>query len=488
MSGLLRRGLACAALLLLPLTGALSALEAVPVTFSALGGSPLLLNVHLEDPDRRVAAVIIEAAGTRLERSVSHREGGTVSFPVSPFPAAGAYDLYLELRSGDENKHAPDRRAYRVAFVDYVWGRDNFRFANDTRYRGDVDSYSEMLYPWLNDRFGRLPVDDRALILLEAYEILRGQLGLCYAFAGTGVRYHRNPELLPRFHDSVYELRETNRTIRDEMSHLQNDLVFQRFVVETVEREPQSHEQIAAELAYVRAGIDRGEPVVVGILAPDRHHAMVAYGYMEDLRSGAVTVVTANNWDRDERDNHSNPSVENLRLNPVAPAPAPVVILEPPGQDGDGEQVLPSLVAAPPISWPEARHAAYRNPTHMVAVEVEEKYHHDRHVLDQLVEHRRARMKEENRRTLLFEGIRSVRLTDVPAPGDQEGPSITRINENAIVSLPAEGVFELEVTAVDEGNGAYRPARLYKFDINGNVRVIRHTMVFDELRRRITVP
>lgn len=449
----------------------LSALESIAVSVTALGGSPLTLRVGIEVaptaglPDAvgpaptagpvhsHHGAVIVESGNFRQER---HFPDGiipeTFSFPVAPFTEPGAHDLTITVVT-DTGRQA--RFTHRVAFVDYVWGRDNFSFANDSRYRGDVDSYSELLFPWLSGRFGPVPWQDRAVILLSAYEILRGQLGLCYAFSGTAVLYHRYPETLPRFSDTTYEVREANRVVREEMAFRQNDIVFDRFVARRVSPEPQSHHEVFTELETVRAGIDQGEPVVIGILAPERHHSMVAYGYVEDLQSREVTVIAANNWDRNEEDNVSNASVENI------------VLL--------GEE---------PIRWPLARHAPYRDPTHLVAVEMEREYSHDRSILDRLVAHRREELDRAGRRTLLLEGVRNVRFTDLPDPGEEKPPAITRINNNMIVDVPGTGRYELEITALEDG-GDFTAAWLYRF---AGGRASSYILEFPEERRRLVLP
>ncbi|TVR67041.1 MAG: hypothetical protein EA427_14795 [Spirochaetaceae bacterium] len=454
--------------------GGIFALESAALSIRALGGSPLLLEVTLRDPERRVSAVIVESTDTHLEHRVPGREPSTAtdasaavdasdapasySFPVSPFIEAGVHELSVDLRStraaGGET--LADRRRFRIAFVDYVWGRDNFSFANDARYRGEIISYSEILYPWLEARFGRVPPGERAFLLLRAYEILRGQLGFCYAFTGTAVLYHRYPELLPRFSETIYSIRESNIPVRERMSLLQNDIVFQRFVAEGVEEEPQSPREVAAQLAVVRAGVHRGEPVVVGMLAPERHHSMVVYGYIRDLQSGATTLVAANNWDRDEGDNFSNASVENV-------------------------QVLPE---EPPLRWPGARHEPYRSPTHLIAVEVLREYQHDRALLDALVERARQEDVNRGRRTLLLEGVQRLRFVDLPDAGAEDPPNITRINNNMIVDLPREGRWELEITALEE-NGSYRTVRVYSFR-EGLARSLMLEM--EESRRRLVIP
>lgn len=467
----------------------LGALESVVADLSALGGSPLLLNVALDDPDGKVTSVVVETAGSRFERSVpaDDRVGEhlddpdtdsstRLSFTVDPFPKAGVHNLLLELHSELNGIHAVDRRGYRVAFVDYRWGRDNFSFANDSRYRRNVDSYSQLLFPWVEERFGTFAREDLAILLLQSYEILRGQLGLCYAFAGGAVRYYRYPELLPRFSETIYEVRETNRIVREEMSRLQNDIVFQRFVKKGVSTDPQDYRQAAGEVQMIRAAIDRGEPAVVGILAPERHHAMVAYGYVEALETGIVTIIAANNWDREERDNYSNRSVENIHVHTRRAE-----------EVGDEE---------PPIRWPEARHAPYRSPTHLVAVDLQREYEHDRALLEQFIEQRRDALITAGRNTVILEGVRSVRLTDVPDPGEEAQPSITRVNNNMIVDLPRTGDHELEITALEEEDGTYRAPVLYRIVVNRSdeepgsihVEVEQSTLEMGEVRLRITVP
>jgi hypothetical protein len=440
----------------------LTGVENARVTFTAAGGSPLLLLMTVDDPSGTVRTVVVESDESRLERVVPRDNEGPLVYPVAPVASPGVHGLTVTLRTS----HVEDRRSYRLSFVDYRWGRDNFRFANDGQFRGEVDSYSELLYPWLEDRFGDVSDDDRAVLLHFAYDLLREQMGLCYAFAGSIVRYMRYPDELPRYNESIYAIRESNRVVREEMYRLQNDLVFQRFVTGTVDLAPQDHRQVAREVAILRAAVDRGDPVVVGVLAPSRHHAMVAYGYVEELRSGAVTIILANNWDREVRDNLSNESVEAIIAHP-----------RPTGTDRDV-----------PLRWPDARHAPYREPTHIVSIDPEREYVHRRETLDNLVGHRREEILAAGRRLLIVEGVRSVRLRDVPDSGEEEDPSVIRINTNAVVDLPRAIRYELEITAREDDDGVFQEALMYEMVPDaGTVRVTRSVLSFDERTKRLTV-
>lgn len=441
---------------------AASGVESARVTFTAGGGSPLLLVMTVDDPSGEVRKVVAESDETRLERVVPGGASGPFVVPIAPFSSAGVHRLTVTLRTDT----GEERRSYRVAFVDHVWGRDNFRFANDGQFRGEVDSYSDLLYPWLEDRFGDVSHDDRVILLHYAYDLLREQMGLCYAFAGSIVRYMRYPEELPRFNDSVFAIRESNRMVREEMYLLQNDLVFDRFVAGTVDSEPQDHRQVGRELAILRTAIDRGDPVVVGVLAPSRHHAMVGYGYVEELRSGTVTIILANNWDRDVQDNLSNDSVEAIIAHP-----------RPVGTEREM-----------PLRWPDARHAPYREPTHIVAIDPEREYVHRRETLDSLVDRRRQEILTAGRRLLILEGVRSARLRDVPDSGDEADPTLIRINNNVVVDFPPAVRYELQVTAREDEEGLFQEAVLYEVEpYTGRLRITRRVVSFEERTKTIVV-
>ncbi len=360
---------------------------------------------------------------------------------LSPFQQPGVHQLTVTIARADDSVPS-EQFSYTVAFTDFQWGRDNFRFANDSQYRGEVQSYSTLLLPWVTERFGGVDQIDEALLTVYAYRVLREQLGLCYAFAGAAVRYLRDPQALPRFSRSIYAIGEANRTVRQEMEFLQNDIVFELFARRGVPEQPMSRDEVEAELAVLQRSIDQGAPVVMGVLAPRRHHAMVAWAYVLDHASGEVTVVLANNWDRNEEDNISNSSTELVRYNP-----------------GEGS-----------LRWINAPNEPYRELTHLLVHQVEPEYHHQREILDRLLHQLREELVERRRRIVLLEGIRSARFLDVDDHAGEDPPSLTRTNDNAIADVPAEGHWPLEVRRSDA-----ETTITTLFAVNGEIRLLQET-------------
>ncbi|MCK5249884.1 MAG: hypothetical protein KAJ98_07970, partial [Spirochaetaceae bacterium] len=93
-------------------------------------GSPLLLQVNVPDPGQLLESISIESATSSISYTVPRElDRDALQIYVNPFLSPGLYELEITLqtRSGAESRSRLD-----VGFVDFVWGRDNLSFGNNT--------------------------------------------------------------------------------------------------------------------------------------------------------------------------------------------------------------------------------------------------------------------------------------------------------------------------------------------------------------------
>ncbi|NBC28394.1 MAG: hypothetical protein GVY29_00200 [Spirochaetes bacterium] len=363
--------------------------------------------------------------------------------PFSPFRRPGVHALSIRIEPAggalDETAGAAGagRVEFTVGFVDYVWGRDNFRFANDAEYRTSLDPYSVMLFEWLEERFGgegEVGEREKALIVHEMYTLFGKNAGRCYAFAGSQLRYYRRPGLLPRYYDSVYEASQRNRLLRREMTFLQMDLVFHHFVEGEQRRQPdgaQTREELIELSERVQREIDEGSPVVLGLLAEELHHSVMVYGYIADPQRKTVDLIAANNWKRDQSVNIYSPDVENLRLRL--------------GADHEGRR----------IEWRNAKKRRTREPDRLFIADVRREYRHSRAALDELVAARLDDLQERQVSLLVVEQAESAFLTDRDGSTSGydkprttrgiDGVDFRRVQTSYQFTVPADGDYQLQV-------------------------------------------
>lgn len=240
----------------------------------------------------------------------------------------------------------------------------------------------------------------------------------------------RFPDSRPEWYDEIYDIHSADLPVHREMNRLQNDIVFEHFVAgdRDVHHE-QTPEELAAELEVILRRIADGEPVTVGYLAPERHHAMLVYGYMRWSGDEKVLLLTANNWGREQESNLESTDAEYIR----------VVV-----SDGVAE-------------WVDAPVRAYDRSNKLFVVNVrEEAYELDAGVIEELVERRVAELFERGEALMVVENVSGAAVVD--AEGRRSGRYGRRIrreaddvefrlvSENALFRLPVdfEGKLVLE--------------------------------------------
>lgn len=427
-----------------PAAPASSSVGSLDYDLRSYSGTPLLLQLSLP-ANAEAERLIVESAESRhvfhlASPTKPPSEGERRVVPFSPFrrPGVHALSIGVETGAGGANDVDPAVQAdFTVGFVDYVWGRDNFRFANDAEYRKSMDPYSVMLFEWLEERFGgegEVGERERALIVHEMYTLFGKNAGRCYAFAGSQLRYYRRPDLLPRYYDSVYEVSERNRILRREMTFLQMDLVFHHFVegrqLRRPER-PQTRVELIELSERVQREIDGGSPVVIGLLSQELHHSVMVYGYIANPQRKTIDLIAANNWKRDQNVNIYSPDVENLRLHL--------------GAEHEGRR----------IEWRNAKKRRTREPDRLFIAEVRREYRHNRAALDSLVETRLNDLQERQVALLVVEQADSAFLTDRDGSTSGydkprttrgiDGVEFRRVQTSYQFTVPADGSYRLQV-------------------------------------------
>ncbi len=249
-----------ASLTAMEIKGTLGAAEtAFTLDLRSRSGSPLLLELLLDDPAQSLTKLRVETevgdAGFLLP-GLEHSQ----TF-LSPFYTPGIYPVTITVESEDDVW----QRKLEIGFSEFIWGRDNFRFSNIRSEYWGILPYSKALFPWAEKRFGIQNPEDRILLLNVTYHIFNGRIGRCYAFSGSQVLYVRSPELLPRYYSKIYNIRETNISVQTEMNMLQNDIMYDHFMVNGYDYTiKQDLPALRAELTDIMNRISLGELVSIG--------------------------------------------------------------------------------------------------------------------------------------------------------------------------------------------------------------------------------
>jgi hypothetical protein len=386
-------------------------------------GTPPVLEFVINAPEDLVRSVSIdfESDGTY---DVSIRNPEKVFFRGVPFRAPGTYrsTVYVHTKEGNFT------REIIIAFTDFVWGRDNYQFANDGKFEDAGDFVSDTLIEWAESRFGDLDEEQKVLLLTVMYDLYKGSIGRCYGFTGEQIYYMNFPERLPEQYDSLYSLREDDAEIYRNMDHVQNDIVFANFISgKIVIEERQNREDLLHELSIIKHSIEQKQPIIIGYLSKRMHHSMVVYGYFENVFRNKVTLLTANNWEREQNNNVFSEDAENI-----------VIELR-----GD----------TPYLSWYDLTKKRYRYPKRIFAVQRTENYDLLLNDFLWLLEKTRQRIVESDIRIIIVEKTEVAMIQDAAGLKqgyskpryfrEIDGASFKKIDYNYIFELPADQEFRL---------------------------------------------
>lgn len=361
----------------------------IPVV-SSFSGSPLLLDVSVPDPEGTLRAVTFRTDVSTIDYRVhADPERDALRLYVSPFLASGVHELEIV---ADHGSRGSVENRLRVGFVDFVWGRDNLSFGNNSQYTSVIGTFGEILETWLDERFGEIPAADRILLIDYMYSLFGRNTGRCYAFAGTEVRYWRRPELLPTYYDSVHDLSGAVSRYQREMNYLQFDIVFDHFLAGPGAAQiarPMSRDELSDQALEIERRISSGEPVAVGFAGPDLHHSMLVFGFVRDPGNETFDLLVANNWKSDEKLNIHSRDAEIIRISL--------------GPDLDG----------PMVQWRYSDGVRDREIDRLFVVDVRRgRYVHDRAHLDTLVAQLTETVRAGDRTIVVVEEADAALVTD----------------------------------------------------------------------------
>jgi hypothetical protein len=234
---------------------------------------------------------------------------GEVLFRGVPYTKKGTYraSIYFETIYGTF------MREYMIAYTDFVWGRDNFSFANDGKFENIIEYVSDTVIEWAEDRFGALTQEQKIMVLYLMYSIYKGSIGRCYGFSSGETFYRSHPERIPQPYASTYEMDEMDQRVIKGMDWRQNDIVFSTIVSGSLDLYgKQDSSSLREVLDRIKRSIDSGNTIVMPYISSKMHHSMAVYGYFENPYRDNITLLVANNWERKQNNNVYSEDAENI--------------------------------------------------------------------------------------------------------------------------------------------------------------------------------
>lgn len=393
-------------------------------------GSPLILELLIEDPQQILKQLRVESEfGTanfllpELEQSETF---------LNPFYEPGIYPVSISMESENDIW----KRELKIGFSEFIWGRDNFRFSNKRSEYWGILPYSKALFPWAEKRFGIQNQEDLMLLLNVTYHIFNGRIGRCYAFSGSQVRYVRNPDLLPRYYSKVYNIRETNIPVQAEMNILQNDIMYDHFVVNGYNyTSEQGLPALQAEINDIMERISLGELVSIGYFNAKRHHSLLVYGFISDPVSKRITLITANNWGTEHNENMVSKAVVQIEVN-----------------------LDENYTDEPRVRWIDPANSSYRYAEHLFAVDIKDEYEHDPEVMKALISEQHALLQESETALIIVEQADEAVLIDAEGnttgllgrstTEEIDGVVYKRVDDTHLFEFPAKLSLQLDFTPI----------------------------------------
>ncbi len=392
-------------------------------------GTPPVLEFVLKDSMGIVEKLFFDFENDgEIDIEIDEMTGETnvdkIVFRGTPYRKKGTYTLAVYLKT----EYGTFLREYAVSFTDFVWGRDNFNFANDGKFENAIDFVSKIVIDWAEDRFGQLAEDQKVLLLYVMYSIYKGSIGRCYGFSGGEVYYFRHPDRILYPYLNTYTMDEKDERIIKEMDYVQNDIVFSNFVSGRITLSgKQDNEHLITELNKIKDSVRTGNQIILGYLSKKMHHSMVVYGYFENLYRNSTTLLVANNWERKQNGNSFSDDAENLVIN-------------------FKEQ-------SHTIQWYDITKKKYRYPEMIFSIEREENYSLDRGDFVDLIRNTGDTILRNGRIIIMVEKTEEAYVVD--ADGKRKGyKKPRRLNEidevlfkkidyNYVFEIPKEGEYTL---------------------------------------------
>ena len=274
-------------------------------------GTPPILEFVLKDPKHIVTRIDFDFDGNGspdLELPRKFKENGVI-FRGVPYRKQGLHHFTAYIHT-DNSIYI---RKYELAYTKFVWGRNNFSFANDGEFEDKINFVSKTILDWGKDRFGALNNKERLILLYIMYSLYKGSIGRCYGFSGGELLYIKNPNVLPWPFNCAFEIPEADPRIIKAMDFVQNDIVFTNFVNKKIVLDKkQNNRDLENQLKIIKNTIIHGIPIILGYVSRRMHHSMVVYGYWKNIFRNRTTLLTANNWERNQKNNIYSEDAENI--------------------------------------------------------------------------------------------------------------------------------------------------------------------------------
>lgn len=406
-------------------------------------GTPPILEFVLKDMDNIVHNVSLDFdSDGEIDLRIENIENDVV-FRGVPYRKKGTYKASAFI----ETIYGTFMREFIVSFTDFVWGKDNFRFANDGEFEDSVDPVSKSVVQWASDRFGHLTQDQQALLVYLMYRIFKGSIGRCYAFSGGEAKYLENPDQLPSYTLSTYGIDEADREFTRQMDYVQNDIVFSNFLSGRINlEEDQDSESLNAELLTIQESIHEGKPIILGYLSRRMHHSLVVYGYFFNAFRNKTTLLVANNWEREQNSNSFSEDAENI-----------VVQI-----NGNRHTIV----------WYDLTKRTHRYPEKIFGIEMDEEYNLEYQDFFHLLQRLENEIKEKDNIVVIVEEAEEALL--INDEGKKKGyskpkyisefnVSFKKIDYNYLFEIPRKGVYRLVLNRMryNEKRQEYKELNLF---------------------------
>ncbi len=397
----------------------------IALSIECHSGTPPILEFVLKDPGRYVNRVDFDFDMDSISdlTITIHEKRREVIFRGTPYRIPGTYRFKALLYT---NAGIFDRN-YEISFVRFVWGKNNFSFANDGEFEDKIDFVSTTILDWGKNRFGPLDLNQKVLLLYIMYSLYKGSIGRCYGFSGGELLYLEHPDLLPWPYNCAYEIPEEDPRIIRAMDFKQNDIVFENFITGKISiRGEQSNEDLKKQLNFIEGEIKSARPVVLGYVSRKMHHSMVVYGYWKNFFRNKTTLLLANNWERNQCNNFYSEDAENI-----------VVTFE-----EDYHKIV----------WHELTADRYRYPDIIFGIEPRCNYSIKRRQFEKLLEKYRSRILKEKINVIIVEKTETAYLTDGKIKSGYSKPryfynlkdvSFKKIDYNFVFEYPSKDEYSL---------------------------------------------
>lgn len=387
-------------------------------------GTPPILEFVLKDSDKIVKQVLFDFEGDgEIDLKIDHIIN-EVLFRGVPYKKSGTYTAYVYL----DTAHGIFMREFIISFTEFIWGRDNFNFANDGKFEDAIDSVSNTVIGWAQQRFGPCTQEEKVLLLSIMYEIYRGSIGRCYGFSGGVVYYINHPDCIPFPYDSVYAIDEKDIRIIRFLDFLQNDIFFANLISGRIDLyKRQDTKSLKEEMNRIRKSINSGKPMIVVFLNNEMHFSMVVFGYFENIYRNRITLLAASSWERNQEINSFSENAQNIVINLVKNNHA--------------------------IIWYDLTTRRYRYPDKIVAVDVEEKYSFRQEDFISLLEQIKDELLQKDKILIMVEKTENAYVADKEGRrkgyekpiilNELDDVSFRRVDYNYIFEIPKSREYSL---------------------------------------------